>query len=64
MLNIAKIPVSNIKFKIKYSLVLVQDDNKINTCKVEIEMPDEKIAVDGFFVKRLDNASYTFKVNY
>lgn len=64
MLNIAKIPVSNIKFKIKYDLILVQDNNKVNTCKVEVELPDEKIASDGFFVKRLDSTSYTFKVDY
>lgn len=64
MLNVTKTPVSSIKFKIKYNLVLVQDDNKTNTCKVEIEVPDEKIAVDGFFVKRLDSTIYAFKVNY
>lgn len=64
ILNIAKIAISQIQFKVKYNLVVVQDNQKTNTCKVEIEMPDEKIAVDGFFVKRLDSSNYNFKVSY
>lgn len=64
ILNIANIAISQIQFSVKYNLVVVQDNQKINTCKVEIQMPDEKIAVDGFFVQRLDNSNYNFKVSY
>lgn len=64
ILNIANVAISQIKFKVKYNLVVLQDNQKINTCKVEIDMPDEKIAVDGFFVQRLDSLNYNFKVSY
>jgi len=64
ILNIAGMPVSQTKFNIKYNLVIVQDNNRINTCKIKFEMPDEKIAVDGFFVQRLDSSNYNFKVSY
>ena len=64
VLNTASIAVSQIRFKVKYNLVIVQDNKKTNTCKVEIEMPDDKIAVDGFIVKRLDSSAFNFKVDY
>ena len=64
ILNIAKMSVSDIKFKVKYDLVIVQNNNRINICKVEIEMPNEKIATNGFFVQRLDSSNYNFKVKY
>lgn len=64
VLNTASIAASQIRFKIKYNLVIVQDNKKVNTCKVELEMPDDKIAVDGFVVKRLDSADFNFKVDY
>ena len=43
VLNTASIAVSQIRFKIKYDLVIIQDNEKINTCKVEVEMPDDKM---------------------
>lgn len=64
ILNTASIAISQIQFKVKYNLVVVQDNKKINKCKVEIQMPDEKIAVDGFFVQRLDSSNCNFKVSY
>jgi len=64
VLNTASIAVSQIKFQIKYNLVILQDNNKTNKCKIELEMPDDKIAVDGFFVQRLDSSNYSFKVSY
>lgn len=64
ILNTANIAISQIQFKVKYDLVVVQDNKKTNTCKVEIKMPDEKIAIDGFFVQRLDSSNYNFKVSY
>ena len=64
ILNTANIAISQIKFKVKYDLIIVQNNQKTNKCKIEIEMPDQKIAVDGFFVQRLDTSNYNFKVSY
>ena len=64
VLNTASIAISQIRFQIKYNLVILQDNEKTNKCKIELEMPDEKIAVDGFYVQRLDSANYNFKTSY
>ena len=64
IINIVKMSASDIKFKVKYDLVVVQNNERINTCKVEMEMPNEKISTEGFYVQRLDSANYNFKVKY
>ena len=64
ILNIAKIPVSKILFKAKYDLVVVENNGQINTCKVEINMPDGKIVSEGLSVERIDITNFNFKVNY
>lgn len=64
ILNIAGIAISQIQFEVRYNLVVVQDNQKVNTCKIKIQMPNEKIAIDGFFVQRLDSTDYNFKVSY
>ena len=64
ILNTVGIPVSQIDFKLKYELVIVQDNQRINSCKVEIDMPSGRIITDGFVVERLDSTNYNFKVGY
>jgi len=64
ILNMAQIPVSKIKFGVKYNLVIVQGQDRINTCKVELELPNEKIITDGFSTERLNSSDFNFKVNY
>ncbi len=64
ILNMAKVSLEDIKFNIKYNLILVQDKGRINTCKVKLEMPNEKIITDGFSAERLDSSNFKFKVNY
>ena len=64
ILNIAKIPVSSIDFKVKYNLVLVEDNGKTNTCKIELSVPNSKILTEGQSVERLDISGFNFKVDY
>jgi len=64
ILNIAKIAVSDITFSVKYNLVIVEDKGQINRCKIELEMPNFKIATEGLAVERLDVSKFNFKVDY
>lgn len=64
ILNIAKIAVSDIMFTVKYNLVVVEDKGQTNTCKIQLEMPDAKIATEGLSVERLDTSKFNFKVDY
>ena len=64
ILTIAKVPASSIKFDVKYNLVIVEDKGQINTCKIELQMPDTKITTEGFSVERLDSSKFNFKVDY
>lgn len=64
MLNLAGISISDIQFKVRYNLVVVQDQGRLNTCKIEIEMPNSKIITEGFVTERLSSLDFKFKVNY
>lgn len=64
ILSIAKMSVAEIEFKVKYNLVLVEKQGKINRCKVELNLPNDKIITDGFSAERLDSSNFNFKVNY
>lgn len=64
VLNVANIAISDIMFSVKYNLIVVEDNGKINKCKVKLEMPDSKIATEGLYVERLDSSKFNFKVDY
>ena len=64
ILNIANIAISDITFNVKYNLIIVENNGQINKCKIEIKMPDSKVATEGLFVERLNTSEFNFKVDY
>lgn len=64
ILNLANIAISDITYELKYNLVIVESIGQTNTCKINIKMPDLKVATEGLAVERLDSSNFKFKVDY
>lgn len=50
--------ITEFKFKISFNLNIVEENGKINTCKISLDMPEEQLITNGASVTRLDTAIF------
>ncbi|MDD4375239.1 MAG: hypothetical protein PHR25_00430 [Clostridia bacterium] len=64
ILNIAGIKASEITFRLRYNLVIIEPEGKINKCEFDLKIPNEKVIAEGTTIERLDVQKLSFKVKY
>lgn len=63
MLSTAGIKLEDIQFKLKFKLNIVENTGNISSMKVEMELPNKELVINGVDVRRLSQSSFKFKVN-
>ena len=63
ILNIAGVKLSDIEFKFKASLIVVEENGSKNICKISLKMPKEELITNGQIVERLSLENFSFKVS-
>ncbi len=63
ILNYYKIPAKDMVFTVSFNLNIKDETGNISTCKMKFSIPDERIAVNGAIVERLDLSKFNFKIN-
>lgn len=64
MLNIAGIKASEVIFRLRYNLVIIEPEGKVNKCEFDIRIPNEKVITEGTTIERLNVQDLVFKVKY
>jgi hypothetical protein len=54
--------IDDLKGKVSFNLNLYEENGTKNTCKIELEFPDDELLTEGISVKRDDLSKYIFKV--
>lgn len=62
MLNTFGIKLSDIKFNIEFNINILDENNKLNTCKVKLTLPNDDIITNGVSVVRQPVTDYIFSV--
>ena len=62
MLKTLNIPLSKLKFDIKFDLNIVDKLGKLNICKINLKLPNDELSENGISVTRDSLSNYIFKV--
>ena len=56
------VPYEDIKFEISFDLNILQNNGTINTCKVDLQLPNVKLITEGVYVERMSLEKFNFKI--
>lgn len=62
ILDLLNRKIEEFKFSITFNLNIVEENGKLNTCKISLDMPEDSLITNGASVTRLDNANLLFTV--
>lgn len=63
ILNYYNIFANDITFKLSFDLNIKDNLGNISTCKMNFNLPDERIITNGSIVERVNLSNYNFKIN-
>lgn len=62
ILNLLNIGISDIKFEVSFSLNILDENSKLNTCKIKLKLPENELLINGISINRKDAGDYAFSV--
>lgn len=62
LLNVTGINVEDLMFKIKFNLNIVDENDKVNVCKINMNVPGYELANSGIGVTRENLSNYVFSL--
>lgn len=60
ILNVLNVNSSDVMFKITFDLNIIDSDNKLNTCKVNLNLPSKLMAANGVSIIKEDASKFPF----
>jgi hypothetical protein len=61
--NVAGMSLKDLQFNLQFTLNIVETNGKLNTLKMNINLPTKYLLENGIDVRRLDRTEFKFKVN-
>lgn len=62
MLKLLNVNFLDLQFKIKFNINIIDENGKINICKVNLKVPSEELFNEGISIKRQDLNNYKFYI--